>query len=80
MIKEIVIDESYRTASLFDSMRKGDVYKVPYDKSRNNGIRTEAARRNREARLTGELKSKMDLKYRVSEMEYPGYTAIIRLK
>lgn len=75
-----MIDESYRTVSLFDSMKKGDVYKVPYDKSRSCGIRTEAARRNRDARLTGELKSRMDLKFRTSEVENPGYTTIIRLK
>lgn len=80
MIKEIVIDEIYRTASLFDSMNEGDIYMVPYDKSRSNGIRTEAARRNREARLTGVLKSKIDLMFRVSETERPGYTTIIRLK
>lgn len=80
MIKEITIDENYRTSELFGKMKVGDIYKVPYDKSRHTGIKTEASRRNREARLTGELKSKIDLKYRVSEMEYPGFTTIIRLK
>lgn len=80
MIKEIAIDENYRTALLFDRMKAGDIYKVPYDKSRSNGIRTEAARRNREARLTGELKSRMDLKFRTSDFENPGFTTIFRLK
>lgn len=80
MVKEIVIDESYKTVNLFDSMKVGDIYKVPYDKSRHTGIKSEAARRNRDARLRKELKSKIDLKYRVSEAEHPGYTSIIRLK
>ena len=80
MIKEIVIDENYRTAPLFDEMKKGDIYKVPYEKSRSNGIRVEASRRNREARLIGELKSNMDLKFRVSELENPGFTTIFRIK
>ena len=80
MVKEIVIDENYRTVSLFDNMKKGDIYKVPYDKSRSNGIRTEASRRNREARLRGELKFNMDLKFRTSEFENPGFTTIFRLK
>lgn len=75
-----MIDESYRTATLFDSMKKGDIYMVPYDKSRHSGIKTEAARRNREGRLTGTLKSKIDLMFRVSEAEHPGYTTVIRLK
>lgn len=80
MIKEIVIDESYKTVNLFDSIKVGDIYKIPYDKSRHSGIKTEAARRNRDARLEKKLKSKMDLMYRVSETEYPGFTSVIRLK
>lgn len=80
MVKEIVINESYKTVDLFDSIKVGDIYKVPYDKSRHSGIKTEAARRNRDARLEKKLKSKMDLMYRVSETEYPGFTSVIRLK
>lgn len=80
MIKEITIDSNYRTTALFDTIQAGDIYKVPYEKSRHNGIRMEATRRNRDARLLGELKSRLDTKYRVSAAEYPGWTAIIRLK
>lgn len=80
MIKEIVIDESYKTVDLFDSIKVGDIYKVPYDDSRHRGIKMEAARRNRDARLEKRLKAKMDLMYRVSKIEYPGFTSVIRLK
>lgn len=47
MEKEIVIDESYQTTKLFDKIRVGDIFKVPFDKSRHAGIKSEAARRNR---------------------------------
>ena len=80
MEKEIVVDESYQTRKLFDKMRVGDIYKVHYDKSRHTGIKSEAARRNRDARLTKKLKSNIDLMFRVSETANPGYTSIIRLK
>lgn len=80
MIKEIVIDENYSHVGLFDSMKKGDIYKVPYEKNRCSGIRAEAVRRNRDGRLLGNLKSAMDLKFRVSSKEFPGYISIIRLK
>lgn len=80
MEKEIVIDESYQTTKLFDKIRVGDIFKVPFDKSRHAGIKSEAARRNKDARLTKELKGRMDIKFRVSEIEYPGFTSIIRLK
>ena len=80
MEKEIVVDESYQARKLFDKMRVGDIYKVPYDKSRHTGIKSEAARRNRDARLTKKLKSNIDLMFRVSETANPGYTSIIRLK
>ena len=80
MEKEIVVDESYQTRKLFDKMRVGDIYKVPYDKSRHTGIKSEAARRNRDARLTKKLKSNIGLMFRVSETANPGYTSIIRLK
>lgn len=80
MIREITVDENYQTVRLFDSMKKGDICKVPYDAKRHAGIKLEAARRNREARLLGKLKGKMDIKYRVSYTEYPGFTAIICLK
>ena len=80
MIKEITVDENYQTVRLFDAMKKGDIYKVPYDKKRHNGIKLEASRRNRDLRLLGILKNKMDAKYRVSATEYPGFSAIICLK
>lgn len=80
MIREIVIDENYQTVRLFDSIEKGDIYKVPYDKKRHNGIKLEASRRNRDLRLMGKLKNKMDVKYRVSAIEYPGYTSIMCIK
>lgn len=80
MIKEIAVDESYQTTRLFDCMRTGDIFKVPYDKSRHSGIKMEALRRNRDARLTGRLEGKLDIMFRVSETESPGYTTIIRLK
>lgn len=80
MIKEIVVDESYHTTRLFDCMKMGDIYKVPFDKSRHNGIKMEALRRNRDARLTGRLRGRLDIMFRVSATESPGYTTIIRLK
>ena len=80
MIREIAVDENYRTVRLFDSIGKGDIYKVPYDKKRHNGIKLEASRRNRDLRLMGKLKNKMDVKYRVSATEYPGYTSIMCIK
>ena len=46
MEKEIVVDEKYQTSKLFDEIKVGDIYKVPYDKSRHVGIKSEAARRN----------------------------------
>ena len=74
MEKEIVIDENYRTTKVFDEMRVGDV------DSRHSGIKSEAARRNKVARLTKKLKGKIDLMYRVSKEEHPGFSSIIRLK
>lgn len=29
MIREIAVDENYQTVRLFDSIEKGDIYKVP---------------------------------------------------
>lgn len=80
MIKEISVDENYQTVRLFDNIKKGDIYKVPYNKKRHSGIKSEASRRNRDLRLTGVLKNKMDVKYRVSATEYPGFSTIICLK
>lgn len=80
MEKEIIVDEKYRTTKLFDMMKVGDIYKVPFDESRHTGIKSEAVRRNREARLVNKLKANMDLMFRVSKTEHPGYTSIIRLK
>ena len=80
MEKEIVIDENYRTTKVFDEMRVGDVVKVPYSDSRHSGIKSEAARRNKVARLTKKMKGKIDLMYRVSKEEHPGFSSIIRLK
>lgn len=80
MEKEIVIDKSYQTTKLFDSMKVGDILKIPFDKRRHSGIKTEAARRNRDARLTKELKGRLDIRYRVSEIEHPGFTSIMRVK
>jgi hypothetical protein len=80
MIKEITVDENYQTARLFDEMKIGDIYKVPFDKSRHAGIKSEASRRNRDARLLKKLRGKMDIMYRVSETENPGFTSIIRIK
>ena len=31
MVKEIVIDESYQTTKVFDAMKVGDIYNIPYD-------------------------------------------------
>lgn len=80
MIKEIVIDENYSHVKLFAQMKKGDVYKVPFDQKRYNALRTEKTRQNQKARLTGELKNGMDVKFRVSATEYPGYITIFRIK
>lgn len=80
MIKEIVIDKNYTSIGLFRQMKPGDIFKVPFEPSRHCTLQSEASRQNRYARLTGELQSKLDLKFRVSETEYPGFTTIIRLK
>lgn len=56
MVREITVDENYQTVRLFDEMKKGDIYKVPYDRKRHNGIKLEASRRNRDLRLIGTLK------------------------
>lgn len=80
MEKEIKVDDSYTIVGMFDRMHVGDLCKVPYDKSRHSGIKTEAARRNRDARLTGELQNQLDIKFRVSEAKCPGFTSVIRLK
>lgn len=80
MEKEIVVDEKYQTTKLFDMMKVGIIYKVPFEESRHNGIKSEAVRRNREARLVNKLKANIDLMFRVSRTAYPGYTSIIRLK
>ena len=47
MVKEITVDENYQTVKLFDAMKKGDIYKVTYDKKRPNGIQLEASRQKR---------------------------------
>ena len=80
MEKIIEIKEGFTITEMFDRMKAGDLFKIPYDKSRHSGIKSEAARRNRDARLTKELQGKMDLKFRVSEIEHPGYTSVIRIK
>ena len=80
MIKEIVIDENYTSVGLFGQMKPGDIFKVPFDSSRHCAILSEASRQNRYARIRGELKSKIDMKFRVSSRENPGFTTIIRLK
>lgn len=80
MEKEIVIDENYQTTKLFDNIKVGDIFKVPFDESRHSGIKSEAARRNRDERLEKKLKGRIDLRYRVSKAVYPGFTSIIRLK
>lgn len=49
MEKIIEITEDYTTTGVFDRMEVGDVVKIPYEKSRHNGVRTEASRRNRYA-------------------------------
>lgn len=80
MEKEIKVDENYQTTKLFDEMKIGDIYKVPFDKSRHSGIKAEASRRNKNARLLKRLRGKIDIMYRVSETENPGFTSIIRIK
>ena len=80
MEKIIEITEDDTTTGGFDRMEVGDVVKIPYEKSRHNGVRTEASRRNRYARLTKELQGRMDLKFRVSEVVCPGYTTVLRIK
>lgn len=80
MVKEIKVDANYQTTKVFDEMRVGDVCKVPFDKSRHTGIKMEASRRNRDARLIKKLKNKMDIRFRVSSVEYPGYSTIMRVK
>ena len=80
MVREIKVDESYQTTKVFDEMKVGDISKVPYDKNRHTGIKSEASRRNRDARLIKKLKNKMDIRFRVSSVEYPGYSTIMRVK
>ena len=66
MTEKIVIDENYTHTGLFERMRKGDVFLVPYEEGRHNGIKQEAAR--------------TDIKYRVSKTENEGYTTIACIK
>lgn len=80
MIKEIVIDENYSHVGLFEQMKKGDIFKVPFEKKRYNALRTEKTRQNQKARLTGELKNEMDVKFRISSTVNPGYITICRIK
>lgn len=80
MEKVIEVKDGFTITGMFDRMQIGDIYKIPYNKSRHSGIKSEAARRNRDARLIKELQNRMDLRFRVSEVEYPGYTSVIRLK
>lgn len=80
MIREIKIDENYQTVRVFDSMKVGDIVTVPFDESRYSGIKTEASRRNKYARLEKKLKCGMDKMFHVSKMEYPGYITIMRAK
>lgn len=80
MIREIRINEPYQPVRIFDSMRAGDIVKVPYEKGRYDGLRTEASRRNKYARLEKKLKNKMDIMFRVSIVLYPGYITIMRVK
>lgn len=78
--KKKTVSDSLTIKELFDSIPVGWTWCVSYDSRKTASMRTEAARRNREARLTGELKTKLDIKYRVSASSYPGQTALIRLK
>lgn len=80
MIKEVIVDDNYQTTKVFDEMKVGDICKVPYERSRHNYIKSEASRRNRDARLIKKLKNKMDIRFRVSSVEYPGYSTIMRVK
>lgn len=80
MEKVIELTEGCTITGIFDQMKVGDLFKIPFDESRYTGIKSEAARRNRDARLTKELKSGLDIKYRVSKVEHPGFTSVIRIK
>lgn len=42
MIKEVLINDDYRVVDIFDNIKVGDIYKVPYDESRYNSIRLKA--------------------------------------
>lgn len=39
MIKEIKVDENYQTTKLFDSIKVGDIYRIPFEASRHTGIK-----------------------------------------
>lgn len=39
MIKEIKVDENYQTTKLFDSIKVGDIYRIPFEDSRHTGIK-----------------------------------------
>lgn len=80
MIRTYEIDENYKTVKVFDEIEKGDVALIPFDKKRHLGLRLEACRRNKDLRLIGVLKSKMDVRYRVSYKEYPGFSAVFCIK
>lgn len=80
MVREITIDENYSHVGVFNSMKKGDIVKVPFDKARYSAIRTEASRRNYIDRATGKLKNLLEASYRVSVRENPGYITIMKMK
>lgn len=80
MEKVIEFTDEVKTVELFNQMKVGVIYRTPFAENRFNGIKSEASRRNKEARIAGKLKSQMDLMYRISTIHPRGYISIIKLK
>ena len=79
MEKEVTIDEKFTLPMLFEEISKGDVYKIPFNKSLFGSIRTEASKRNSVAREM-KLISRMESKFKVSKTAYQGFIAIMRIR
>lgn len=77
---EKIVEKEITIEKMFESMKAGDIYKVPYEKSRHNAIRAECSRQHRYARERGVKVTSLTPVFRVSARENKGYTTIIKLR
>ena len=82
-IKETTVDslETGKTkTSLFNTIDIGAYLHISIGVMTASAVKTEIARRNNIARYKGEIRSGMDLKFKVSVTYKDGYTSVLRLK